>query len=432
MERGATASVPCDILDPALADSGRRRIDWASLTMPVLRTVRKRFIKEQPFADVRIAACLHVTAETANLMITLRDGGATPVLCSSNALSTQDDVAAALVRDFHIPVYAIRGASSEVQAEHRNQCLQGQPKLLIDSGGDLGAHWISAFAANGAVPAGVVEETASGAGRYNALAKAAGLPFPAVAADDARTRNLFDNRYGTGQSTFDSIIRITGMLVAGTTVVIAGYGACGRGVAARARGLGATVIVTETDPIHALEALMDGCRVMPMTEAAALGDIFVTVTGNRNVVGREIFDRLKDGAYLCNAGHSNVEIDVPTLHRVAQSSREAREFVQEFKMKDGRRICLLAEGRIINLAAAEGHPASVMDIGFATEALSAEYLLRSKDTLAKIVYSVPEDIDRQVAKMKLESMGVSMDKLTIDQEQYLARVEVPQHHANNV
>ncbi len=424
MDRGATASVPCDVLDLALADAGKRRIEWASLTMPVLRTVRKQFIKTQPFAGIRIAANLHVTAETANLMITLRDGGASPVLCSSNPLSTQDDVAAALVRDFGIPVYAIRGETPDLLAEHRAVVLQNEPRLLIDSGGDLGAHWLAAFS-SAAAAAGVVEETASGSARYKSLARSAALPFPVVAADDGRTRNLFDNTWGTGQSTFDSIIRITGMLIAGTTVVVAGYGGCGRGVAARARGLGANVIVTETDPVHALEAVMDGCRVMPMTEAAPLGDIVVTVTGNRNVVGRDVFDRLKDGVYLCNAGHSSVEIDIPALGRAAQSSRETREFIQEFKMRDGRRICLLAEGRIVNLAAAEGHPASVMDIGFATEALSAEFLLRNAESLARSVYSVPEDIDRQIAKMKLDSMGIAMDKLTIDQEQYLGRTEAP-------
>lgn len=432
MEKAATASVPCDIADLALADTGRRRIEWASLTMPVLRTVRKQFIKTQPFAGVAIAASLHVTAETANLMITLRDGGANPVLCASNPHSTQDDVAAALVRDYGIPVHAIRGASAEMFAEYQNRVLQTDAKLLIESGGDLGAQWIAGAGTDRPTPLGVVEETASGAHRYNMLAKAGVLSFPVIAADDGQTRNLFDNRYGTGQSTFDSIVRITGMLVAGTTVVIAGYGACGRGVAARAKGLGATVIVTEIDPVHALEAVMDGCRVMPMHEAAALGDMVITVTGNRNVVARDVFDRLKDGAYLCNAGHSNVEIDVATLARVAQSNREAREHVQEFKMKDGRRICVIAEGRVVNLAAGGGHPASVMDIGFATEALSAEYLLRHAETLARGVYPVPEDIDRQVAKMKLESMGVSMDKLSIEQEQYLGRTETPQQHANNV
>ena len=412
--------VACDVKDLALADLGKRRTEWAFQSMPVLQTIRKQFVKTQPLAGLRVSACLHVTTETANLMITLKDGGASIVLCASNPLSTQDDVAATLVRDYGIPVYAIKGESNDVYYSHVTAAADHRPQLTMDDGADL-VHMLHTKRQDllGEVLGGT-EETTTGVIRLRAMAKEGVLRYPIVAVNDAYTKHLFDNRYGTGQSTIDGIIRATNMLLAGLNVVVAGYGWCGRGVAMRARGLGANVIVTEVDPTKALEALMDGYRVMSMTEAAVIGDIFITVTGNKHAIGRDQFDKLKNGAILANSGHFNVEIDLETLGKIASSRRQTREFVEEFALRDGRRIYVLGEGRLVNLAAAEGHPASVMDMSFANQALSAEYMVKNHATLEKRVYPVPEALDKQVAKMKLESMGVKIDRLTVEQEHYLS------------
>jgi adenosylhomocysteinase len=419
MSTNAT-TIACDVKDLALADLGKRRIEWAFQSMPVLQTIRKQFIKSQPLAGIRVAACLHVTTETANLMITLRDGGANIVLCASNPLSTQDDVASSLVRDYNIPVYAIKGENNDVYYSHIMAALDHKPQFTMDDGADLVTILHTKRKELLEHVIGGTEETTTGVIRLRAMAKDNVLPYPIVAVNDALTKHLFDNRYGTGQSTIDGIIRATNVLLAGMTVVVAGYGWCGRGVAMRARGLGANVIVTEIDPTKAIEAVMDGYRVMSMHEAAAIGDLFVTLTGNKNVIARDHFERMKNGAIVANSGHFNVEIDLETLGKMASSRRATREFVEEFVMRDGRRIYVLGEGRLINLAAAEGHPASVMDMSFANQALCAEYVLKNHGKLEKKVYSVPEDLDKQVAKMKLESMGVKIDRLTLEQEHYLA------------
>ncbi len=409
-----------DVKDPALAGEGRRRIEWAGQSMPVLHTIRKRFQETKPLKGVRVAACLHVTTETANLMLTLRDGGAEVVLCASNPLSTQDDVAAALACDYGIPTFSIKGESNDVYYSHIHPAIDHKPAITMDDGCDLVTmlHTKRQDALEGVL--GGTEETTTGVIRLRAMAREKVLKFPIIAVNDALTKHLFDNRYGTGQSTLDGIIRATNVLLAGLTVVVAGYGWCGRGVAMRARGMGANVVVTEIDPTKAIEAAMDGFRVMPMRDAAACGNVFVTVTGNKSVISGEHFERLKSGAILSNSGHFNVEIDLETLEKMAVSRREVRGFVEEFTMKDGRRIYVLGEGRLINLAAAEGHPASVMDMSFANQALTAEYMIANHATLEKTVHSVPEDIDRQVAKMKLDSMGVAIDALTAEQEAYLA------------
>jgi len=420
MSTNATATVACDVKDLALADLGKRRTDWAFQSMPVLQTIRKQFIKSQPLAGIRVAACLHVTTETANLMITLRDGGANIVLCASNPLSTQDDVAATLVRDYGIPVYAIKGEDNDVYYSHIMAALDHKPQITMDDGADLVSILHSKRQELLEHVIGGTEETTTGVIRLRAMAREKVLRYPIVAVNDALTKHLFDNRYGTGQSTLDGIIRATNVLLAGMNLVVAGYGWCGRGVAMRARGMGANVIVTEIDPTKAIEAVMDGFRVMSMHDAAQIGDVFVTVTGNKNVIARDHFDKLKNGAILCNSGHFNVEIDLETLGKIASSRRETREFVEEFAMRDGRRIYVLGEGRLINLAAAEGHPASVMDMSFANQALCSEFMVKNHATLEKRVYSVPEDLDKQVAKMKLESMGVRIDRLTPEQEAYLA------------
>ena len=365
-----TTTVACDVKDLALAELGKRRIEWAAQSMPVLATIRKQFIKTQPLAGMRVAACLHVTTETANLMITLRDGGANIVLCASNPLSTQDDVAASLVRDYGIPTFSIKGESNDVYYSHLNSVLDHSPQITMDDGADLVS--LLHTKRKDLLPAviGGTEETTTGVIRLRAMAKEGVLAYPIVAVNDALTKHLFDNRYGTGQSTLDGIIRATNILLAGLNVVVAGYGWCGRGVAMRARGMGAHVIVTEIDPVKAIEALMDGFRVMTMHEAAPIGDIFVTLTGNKNVIARDHFERMKSGAILCNSGHFNVEIDLETLATMASHRRETREFVEEFSLRDGRKVFVLGEGRLINLAAAEGHPASVMDMSFANQALS--------------------------------------------------------------
>jgi adenosylhomocysteinase len=412
--------VVCDVKDLALADQGKRRMEWAFQSMPVLQTIRKQFIKTQPLAGIRIAACLHVTTETANLMVTLRDGGANAVLCASNPLSTQDDVAAALVRDYGIPVFAIKGENNDVYYSHLSATADHKPQITMDDGADLVhlLHTKRQDLLEGIV--GGTEETTTGVIRLRAMAKEGVLRYPIIAVNDALTKHLFDNRYGTGQSTLDGVIRATNMLLAGMTIVVAGYGWCGRGVASRARGMGANVIVTEIDPTKALEAVMDGFRVMSMNEAATLGDLFITLTGNKHVIARDHFEKMKNGAILCNSGHFNIEIDLEALAKVASSRRPTREFVEEFALRDGRRIYVLGEGRLINLAAAEGHPASVMDMSFANQALSAEYMVKNHSTLQKAVYSVPENLDKQVAKLKLEAMKVSIDRLTMEQEHYLA------------
>jgi len=409
-----------DIKDIALAEKGKRKIEWANQQMPVLQLIRKRFIKEQPLKGIRLAACLHITSETANLAITLRDGGADVVLCASNPLSTQDEVAACLVKDYAIPTFAIKGEDNATYYAHMAAALDHRPQMTMDDGADLVTTLVTKRADLVADVIGGTEETTTGVIRLRAMAKDGTLKYPVIAVNDAETKHFFDNRYGTGQSTLDGIIRSTNLLLAGLKLVVAGYGWCGKGVAMRAKGHGADVIVTEINAVRAIEAAMDGFRVMPMADAAKIGDIFVTVTGNKSVLAAEHFSKMKDGAVMCNSGHFNVEIDIPALEKMSSSQRPARPFVDEYAMKDGRKLYLLGEGRLINLAAAEGHPAAVMDMSFANQALCAEYILKHASELGKQVYAVPEAIDRQIAKLKLESMGVHIDKLTPEQEQYLA------------
>ena len=415
-----TQKLTGDVKDISQAETGKRRIEWANQQMPVLQLIRKRFIKEQPLKGIRMSACLHVTSETANLAITLRDGGADVVLCGSNPLSTQDDVAASLVKDYGIPTYAIKGEDNATYYAHISAALDHKPQITMDDGADLVTQLLTKRTDLITNVIGGTEETTTGVIRLRAMAKDGTLKFPVIAVNDAQTKHFFDNRYGTGQSTLDGVIRATNLLLAGLKLVIAGYGWCGRGIAMRAKGLGADVIVTEIDPTRAIEAVMDGFRVMTMNEAAKIGDIFITVTGNKSVLAAEHFEKMKDGAVLCNSGHFNVEIDIPALEKVSSAKRQARPFVDEYGQRDGRKLYLLGEGRLINLAAAEGHPASVMDMSFANQALSAEYMLKSHAELGKQVYAVPENIDKHIAKLKLESMGVQIDKLTPDQEHYLA------------
>jgi adenosylhomocysteinase len=416
----AAQGVSGDVKDLGLADRGKRKIEWSNQQMPVLQLIRKRFIKEKPLKDVRLSACLHVTSETANLAITLRDGGAEVTLCASNPLSTQDEVAASLIKDYSIPTYAIKGEDNATYYAHLNAAIDQKPQITMDDGADLVTTLLTKRTELVPGVIGGTEETTTGVIRLRAMAKDGTLKYPVIAVNDAETKHFFDNRYGTGQSTIDGILRATNLLIAGSKMVIGGYGWCGKGVAMRAKGLGADVIVTETSAVRALEAVMDGFRVMPMVEAAKIGDVFVTVTGNKSVLSGEHFERMKDGAVICNAGHFNVEIDLPVLEKLSNGKRIARPFVDEYSMKDGRRIYLLGEGRLINLAAAEGHPAAVMDMSFANQALSAEYIMKHASELKPQVYGVPEAIDRQIAKLKLESMGVQIDKLTPDQEVYLA------------
>ncbi len=413
-------SVASDVKSFELADLGKKRIDWANQSMKVLQIIRKEFIKNQPLKGIRISACLHVTAETANLMITLRDGGAEAALCASNPLSTQDDVAACLVRDYGIPVFAIKGEDNDTYYKHIMQALDHKPHVTMDDGADLVS---IALTKRTDVVDGIIagtEETTTGVIRLRAMAKEGVLKYPIIAVNDADTKHMFDNRYGTGQSTIDGIVRATNFLLAGSKFVVAGYGWCGRGLASRARGLGAEVIITEIDPTKALEAVMDGYRVMAMEDAAKLGDVFCTVTGNKNVLRKEHYDVMKDGAIISNSGHFNVEIDIPALEAMSSSKRTTRNFVEEYSLKDGRKINLLGEGRLINLASAEGHPASVMDMSFADQALSVEYLVKNHASLKKDVFKVPDELDKRVAKLKLESMGIKIDRLTPEQEEYLA------------
>ncbi|MGB9491172.1 MAG: adenosylhomocysteinase [Terriglobales bacterium] len=416
----ATSTITSDVKNFELADLGKKRIEWANQSMKVLQIIRKEFIKNQPLKGIRISACLHVTAETANLMICLRDGGADVALCASNPLSTQDDVAASLVRDYNIPVFAIKGEDNDSYYSHIMAALDHKPQITMDDGADLVGVLHTKRTAELANVLGGTEETTTGVIRLRAMAKEGVLRYPIVAVNDADTKHLFDNRYGTGQSTIDGIIRATNFLLAGSKFVVAGYGWCGRGLASRARGAGAEIIVTEVDPTKALEAVMDGFRVMSMDEAAKLGDVFCTVTGNKNVLAKQHFEAMKDGAIISNSGHFNVEIDIPSLEKMSSSKRTTRTFVEEYTMKDGRRINLLGEGRLINLAAAEGHPASVMDMSFADQALCCEYMVKNHASLEKRVYTVPVDLDKRVAKLKLESMGIKIDRLTPEQEEYLA------------
>lgn len=408
-----------DIKDTKLAEGGRRRIEWAEREMPVLRLIRERFARERPLQGARIAACLHVTTETANLMRTLHDGGAEVALTASNPLSTQDDVAASLVSHFEIPVFAIKGEDNVTYYKHINAALDLKPQVTMDDGADLVStlHKDRRELLDNMI--GGTEETTTGVIRLRAMAADGALAFPVVAVNDAMTKHLFDNRYGTGQSTIDGIVRATNILLAGKNFVVAGYGWCGRGLAMRARGMGANVIVTEVDALPALEAVMDGFRVMPMMEAAEIGDIFCTLTGDINVIDLHHFEAMKDGAIVANSGHFNVEINIPALEEIATGKRQVRPFVEQYELPDGRRINVLGEGRLINLAAAEGHPASVMDMSFANQALSVEYMLNSARDLQNKVYAVPEEIDQEIARLKLDAMGVQIDVLTDEQIRYL-------------
>ncbi|MCS6923678.1 MAG: adenosylhomocysteinase [Fimbriimonadales bacterium] len=408
-----------DVKDLSLAEQGALRMEWADNEMPVLRLIRQRFEQEKPLKGVRIAACLHVTTETGNLMRTLKAGGAEIALCASNPLSTQDDLAAALVKYEGISVYAIKGEDKETYYRHIHQALGIQPQITMDDGCDLVTVLHTERRENLAGVIGGTEETTTGVIRLRAMAKEGVLQYPVIAINDAYTKHLFDNRYGTGQSTMDAIMRATNLLIAGRKVVVIGYGWCGRGVAMRARGLGAHVIVCEVNPLKALEAIMDGYEVMPLLKAAEVGDIFITVTGNYHVLREEHFQRMKSGAIVCNTGHFNVEIDIPALERMATGKRTVRAFVDEYQLSDGRRLYLLGEGRLINLAAAEGHPAAVMDMSFANQALSIEYLIKNHAQLPKDVLPVPTEIDAQVAQLKLQALGVQIDTLTDEQAKYL-------------
>src|SRR2546423_3610984 len=420
MGTATVTQVPCDVKSLELADQGKKKIEWANQSMPVLQSIRKDFIKHQPLKAIRVSACLRVTTKTGNLAIPLRGGGADVGLCASNPLSTQDDVAASLVRDYNISTFAVKGEDNDSYYSHILSALDHKPHLTMDDGADLVT---TALTKRRDVVDGIIagtEETTTGVIRLRAMAKDGALRYPIIAVNDALTKHMFDNRYGTGQSTMDGVIRCTNTLIAGSKFVIAGYGWGGRGLASRARGMGADVIVTEIDPVKAIEAVMDGYRVMSMGEAAKIGDIFVTVTGNKNVISREHFENMKNGAVVANSGHFNVEIDIPTLERMASSKRQTREFVDEYALKDGRKIYLLGGGRLINLAAAEGHPASVMDMSFANQARCREDLVKNHKSLERKVYSVPEDLAKKVARLKLESMGIKIDRLTPEQEEYLA------------
>jgi adenosylhomocysteinase len=411
------------IKDPGLAEAGKLRIEWAERSMPVLRRILDRFEKEKPLSGTVLAACLHVTTETACLVKTLAVGGAEVYLCASNPLSTQDDVAAALVSEgFH--VYSIKGEDTETYYKHIHACLDARPNITMDDGADLVG---TIHSERNDLVAGIIggtEETTTGVIRLRSMAAKKVLLFPVIAVNDSNTKHFFDNRYGTGQSTIDGILRATNRLMAGSWFVVSGYGWCGRGVAMRAKGMGARVIVTEIDPLRALEAAMDGYNVMPMDDAAQLGDFFCTVTGDINVIRKEHFDKMKDGAIVCNSGHFNVEIDIPALEKSATSRRTIRDYLEEFTMSDGRRIVLLGEGRLINLAAAEGHPSSVMDMSFANQALASEYLVKHGKTLSKEVHKLPQAIDNEIARLKLESMGIRIDKLTDEQDHYLSSWEM--------
>ena len=411
-----------DIKDASLASEGRQRIEWAAREMPVIRLIRERLAKEKPLKGIRISACLHVTTETANLVLTLKDGGANIVLCASNPLSTQDDVAAALV-EYGIPVNAIKGEDEKTYYKHINTALDNKPQLTVDDGADLVTtlHTKRADLITNVI--GGTEETTTGVIRLRSLERAKRLKYPIIAVNDAQTKYLFDNRYGTGQSTIDGITRATNILWAGKKVVVCGYGWCGHGIALRAKGLGSQVIVTEVEPVRALEAIMDGYQVMPLIEAAKVGDIFITVAGDKSVIDQTHLEAMKDGAILANSGHFNVEINIPALESLTRSKRRIRAFVDEYTLNDGRHLYLLGEGRLINLAAAEGHPASVMDMSFANQALCLEYMVKNREKLEIKIHPVPEEIDKEVARLKLQSMGINIDSLTPEQKHYLTSWE---------
>ncbi len=417
-----TSTKNYDIKDPSLAEAGRLRIEWASREMPVIKLIRERFTKEKPLNGIRISACLHITTETANLALALKDGGADTILCASNPLSTQDDAAAALV-EYGIPVNAIKRENEETYYRHINTALDHKPQLTVDDGADLVTilHTKRSELIKNII--GGTEETTTGVIRLRSLEKAGKLRYPLIAVNDAQTKYLFDNRYGTGQSTIDGITRATNILWAGKKVVICGYGWCGRGIALRAKGLGSQIIVIEVEPLHALEAVMDGYQVMPLMEAARVGDIFITIAGDKNVIDKAHLQIMKDGAILANSGHFNVEINIPALESIAHSQRHIRPFVDEYTLNNGRHLYLLGEGRLINLAAAEGHPASVMDMSFANQALCLEYMVKNRERLEPKIYPVPEEIDKQIAQLKLSSMGIDIDSLTPEQKEYLTSWE---------
>lgn len=412
------------VKDMNLSAMGKKRIEWAEADMPVLRKVKETFAKKKPLKGTKLAACLHVTTETANLMITLKAGGADIVLCASNPLSTQDDVAASLVKDYGIPVYAIKGEDNKTYYKHLNATLDMKPNITMDDGADLVSLLHTDRKELVAGVLGSTEETTTGVIRLKSLAANKILKFPVIAVNDAQTKHFFDNRYGTGQSTLDGILRATNRLFAGSNFVVCGYGWCGKGVAMRAKGMGANVIVTEIDPLKALEAVMDGFRVMPIADAAKIGDFFCTVTGNLNVIRKEHFLKMKDGALVSNSGHFNVELDLVGLKAVSKGKRVVREFVEEYTLKSGKTVCVLGEGRLINLAAAEGHPASVMDMSFANQALAADFLVKKGKSLTNQVYTVPAEIDKEIARLKLAALGMKIDTLTAEQKKYLASWEM--------
>ena len=417
-------AIEYDVKDLSLAEMGGNRVEWAAQSMPVLSAIKERFGREKPIEGVRLAACLHVTTETAVLMQTLKAGGAKVHLCASNPLSTQDDVAAFLVAEEGIPVFSIKGEDRETYYRHIHQALEVKPHITMDDGADLVSTIHSETRELLEEIIAGTEETTTGVIRLRSMAAEGVLAYPIIAVNDANTKHLFDNRYGTGQSTVDGIIRATNRLIAGSTFVVAGYGWCGRGVAMRASGMGAKVIVTEVDPLRALEAVMDGYQVMPMLQAAKLGDFFCTVTGDIKVLRKEHFAAMQDGAIVCNSGHFNVEIDLEALAEMAEARRQIREDVEEFRLSNGTRINILGEGRLINLAAAEGHPSSVMDMSFANQALTAEYVVEQGSTLEKKVYSVPEEIDKEIGRLKLDAMGIDIDELLPEQEKYLTSWEL--------
>jgi adenosylhomocysteinase len=420
----ATRSVEYDVKDINLAGHGKQRIEWAEREMPVLRLIRERFGEEKPLAGVKLVACAHITTETANLARALQAGGADAVLIASNPLSTQDDVAASLVSDWGIPVYAIKGESTDTYNRHVRTALDSHPDIIIDDGSDVVATLLKERADQVKEIIGSTEETTTGIQRLEAMQTAGVLPFPSIAVNNAQTKHFFDNRYGTGQSTLDGIIRATNILLAGRNLVVVGYGWCGKGVALRARGMGSNVIVTEIDPIKAVEAVMDGFRVMPMAQAAPIGDIFVTVTGNRHVIDGDHFKTMKDGAIVCNSGHFDLELNLVALRELAGDPQTVRPFVEEYKLQsNGNRVMVLGEGRLINLAAAEGHPASVMDMSFANQALSVEYLVKNKETLKPGVHLLPKEVDQEIASLKLRALGVAIDTLTAEQVEYITSWE---------
>lgn len=414
-----TVQFKYDVKDISLAPQGKQRIEWAGREMPVLRQIQDRFAQEKPLAGIRISACCHVTTETAHLAIALKAGGADAVLIASNPLSTQDDVAASLVADYGIPVFALRGEDSATYHRHVETALDHRPNIIIDDGSDVVATLVKERQAQLSDIIGTTEETTTGIVRLRAMFNDGVLSFPAMNVNDADTKHFFDNRYGTGQSTLDGIIRATNVLLAGKNVVVAGYGWCGKGTAMRARGMGANVIVTEIDPIRAIEAVMDGFRVMPMAKAAPLGDLFITVTGNKHVIRREHFEAMKDGAMVCNSGHFDIEIDLKSLGEMASEVKQVRNFTQQYMLGNGKSVIVLGEGRLVNLAAAEGHPSAVMDMSFANQALACEYLVQNKGSLEPGLHSIPEAVDKEIARLKLVAMGIEVDSLTAEQEIYI-------------